>query len=406
LCLFRFVSLRLSVLSACVSLLFPLVTGAYWYAYEARAHGLVLGFCGIALISWQAAAEPAARRGWWLFALGTSLACALLTHSYAFLIFAPIALGELCRTISRKRLDWPVWATILASSLTIVASIPLVHGAIAAVHGFFVASLGRIRILYNGLLKPDNANIITGWLLLTVLFHEETDNLRHKPGLRSYEVFALWSFVAIPLFEYAAAALTGAPVITRYAVSAIAGFAGLLGAAVGKRPALAIGTILLVVAQIGFDFQKFESGTVLVEPSSGYEISTRIHDFNERYEWMSEDITVPVVLVDDLDFMTTSFYAPPSLASRLVYVLWPNGGLIGKLTPPLRACCNSAPPVVELADFLASHDTFLVYGGPRYTYRLQYFVKAGATIKTVREAGDHFMVLVTYPKRTAQESFR
>jgi hypothetical protein len=49
LCLFRFVSLRLSVLSACVSLLFPLVTGAYWYAYEARAHGLVLGFCGIAL---------------------------------------------------------------------------------------------------------------------------------------------------------------------------------------------------------------------------------------------------------------------------------------------------------------------------------------------------------------------
>ena len=80
LCLFRFVSLRLSVLSACVSLLFPLVTGAYWYAYEARAHGLVLGFCGIALISWQAAAELTARRGWWLFALGGSLACALLSQ--------------------------------------------------------------------------------------------------------------------------------------------------------------------------------------------------------------------------------------------------------------------------------------------------------------------------------------
>src|SRR5258708_19602834 len=117
LCLFRFVSLRLSVLSACVSLLFPLVTGAYWYAYEARAHGLVLGFCGIALISWQAAAERAARRGWWLFALGGSLAYALLTHSYGFLIFAPIALGYLCSTISRKRLDWPVWTTIAASSL-------------------------------------------------------------------------------------------------------------------------------------------------------------------------------------------------------------------------------------------------------------------------------------------------
>ena len=129
LCLFRFVSLRLSVLSASVSLLFPLVTGAYFYAYEARAYGIVLGFCGIALVSWQAAAENTAPRGWWLSALGGSLACALLTHSYSFLIFAPIVLGELWRTTSRRRLDWPVWTTIAVSSLALLTSIPFVHEA-------------------------------------------------------------------------------------------------------------------------------------------------------------------------------------------------------------------------------------------------------------------------------------
>jgi hypothetical protein len=411
LCLFRFVSLRLSVLSACVSLLFPLVTGAYWYAYEARAHGLVLGFCGIALISWQAAAERAARRGWWLFALGGTLACALLTHSYAFLIFAPIVLGELCRTISRKRLDWPVWTTIAASSLAVLVSIPLVHGAIEAVkepvfQAYFAASLAKLNSLYSSLLIPGGATILVGWLLLTCLFHEEIESPRDKSGLRSYEVFALWAFVAIPVFEYGVAKLTGTPFLSRYAISAIAGFACLLGAAVGKRPALAIATILLVVVQIGFDFKRFVSGTVLVEPSSGYQISTRIHEFNERYQWMAEDKTLPIVLIDDLDFMTTSFYAPPSVAPQLIYVVWPNEGMIGESSPRLKACCNAEPAVVGLADFLASHDTFLGYCGGRNAYRLEYFVKTGATVKTVREAGDHFLVLVTYPKKTAQESFR
>ena len=121
---------------------------------------------------------------------------------------------------------------------------------------------------------------------------------------------------------------------------------------------------------------------------------------------MAEDKTLPILLIDDFGFMTTSFYAPPSVASQLIYVVWPNEGIIGELFQRLKGCCNAEPAVVGLADFLASHDTFLVYGGGRYDYRLGYFVKTGATVKTVREAGDHFMVQVTYPKKTAQESFR
>lgn len=72
----------------------------------------------------------------------------------------------------------------------------------------------------------------------------------------------------------------------------------------------------------------------------------------------------------------------------------------------MKACCNAEPAVVGRADFLASHDTFLVYGGGRYAYRLEYFVKTGATVKTVKEDGGYFMVPVTYPKKTVQESFR
>ncbi|MGA2193687.1 MAG: glycosyltransferase family 39 protein [Bryobacteraceae bacterium] len=404
-CLFRFISSRLSVVSACVGMLFPLVTGAYFYAYEARAHGVVLGFCGLALVSWQAAADRAARRAWWLLALGGSLACALLTHSYAFLIFAPIVLGELSRTMSRKRLDWPLWMTIAASSLAVLASIPFVHRVTSDVGSYFPANLPDLIILYASLLRPA-AGVLAGWLVLTCLVRAKTESPGHEPGLRGYELFALWAFLAIPVFTYLAARLTGGPFLARYAISAVAGFAGLLGVAVAKRPAAGIGTLLLLAGQIGFAFLGFAAGSVLTEPSSGYEISTRIREFSQRYEWLAEDRTLPILLIDDLDFMTTSYYAPAGVAPQLVYVVWPKWDLMGKGYARLQSCCKSEPAVFGLADFLASHGAFLVYGGPRSADRLKYFAGDGATVKMRRETRDHFLALVTYPQRMAKASPR
>jgi hypothetical protein len=405
LCLFRFVSLRLSVVSACVSMLFPLVSRAYFYAYEARAHGIVLGFCGLALVSWQAAADRTARRGWWLLALGGSLTCALLTHSYAFLMFAPIVLGELSRTMSRKRLDWPLWTTIAASSLAVLASIPFVHRVTSEVGSYFPANLPDLIILYANLLMPA-ASVLAGWLVLTCLVRVKTEGLTQESGLRGCELFALWAFLAIPVFAYLAARLTGGPFLARYAISTVAGFAGLLGVAVAKRPAAGIGTLLLLVGQIGFAFLGFASGSVLTEPSSGYEIGTRIREFSQRYEWMAEDRTHPILLIDDLDFMTTSYYAPAGVAPRLIYVVWPKWDLMGKGYARLQSCCKSEPVVIGLEDFRASNGAFLVYGGPRFADRLKYFVDDGATVKMQRETRDHFLALVTYPKRMAKASSR
>jgi hypothetical protein len=42
-------------------MLFPLITNAYPYAYEARPYGLLLGFCGLSLLCWQSAAEGQSR---------------------------------------------------------------------------------------------------------------------------------------------------------------------------------------------------------------------------------------------------------------------------------------------------------------------------------------------------------
>src|SRR5262245_50861885 len=124
-CLFRFVSLRASVLGGFISMLFPLVTGAYYYAYEARPHGLVLGFCGLALLSWQAAANQQVRRTCWILGLGGSLALAMLSHTYAVLLLAPVMAGEMARSFRTRRLDWPILLSIAAGSACILVSLPL-----------------------------------------------------------------------------------------------------------------------------------------------------------------------------------------------------------------------------------------------------------------------------------------
>src|ERR1039458_10781398 len=89
LCLFRFVSSRTSVLAGLIAMVFPLVTTAYFYAYEARSYGVVLGFAGMALICWQAATRLR-RSNWWALGLFLALLCAILTQTYAILLLVPL----------------------------------------------------------------------------------------------------------------------------------------------------------------------------------------------------------------------------------------------------------------------------------------------------------------------------
>jgi len=399
LCLFRFVSVRLPLLSAFVSMLFPLVTGAYWYAYEARPHGIVLGFCGLALISWQGAADCKVRRRWWLVALGGSLSCALLTHSYGFLVFVPIFVGELSRSLNRKRLDWPIWFAIAASSLAVLASVPFVHRVLSEVG--FAATLRKVLFLYAEFLTPAVSVIIGSFLLSSLV--RKTRDPKNVSGFQHYEVMTLWAFVAIPIFEYLAAKSTGAPYFSRYGITTVAGFAGFFGAAVSRKATVAMGTLVLLLWQIVLTFFGFASDSVLREPSSGYAISTRMSQFNQRYTAMeaSENENLPILQIDDLDFVPTAYYAPPTMASRLVYIEWTDEGVTAQQWfDRLRSCCDVTTKAFGLEQFLASHDTFLVYGRPASAYRLTKLIDKGAIVLEKKDLGDHFLLLMKYRQGT------
>ena len=68
----------------------------------------------------------------------------------------------------------------------------------------------------------------------------------------------------------------------------------------------------------------------------------------------------------------------------------------------LRVYCGGLPgPPAYFSDFVASHDTFLAYGGLAELPRLNEWIKDGAAISVRDISGSHFLVSVTYPKRAA-----
>jgi hypothetical protein len=56
--------------------------------------------------------------------------------------------------------------------------------------------------------------------------------------------------------------------------------------------------------------------------------------------------------------------------------------------------------VTRSSDFLSSHPSFLAHGGPRTAYQVSEFIQAGATVSIEDISSDHFLVFVTFKKKT------
>jgi len=285
-------------------------------------------------------------------------------------------------------------------------SIELVRSVLSNVGSveFFHATLTKLAEAYQWYLAPAGSVVFGTLVLLLAAQAIKPSNVtqaihvgKHQP----YELLALFTFITIPIFAYLAAKLTGAPFMARYGISCVAGFAGLLGIALARRPTIAMGVLFMIAAQIGISFIQFARMPFILEPSTNLALSTSVPQFMHRFAIMarvSEDAS-PIVLLDDLEFLPTFHYAPQGLASRLIYVMPSISDLNGMLYLKLRKCCNAAGNLSNLADFLASHDRFLVYGGPRSAEMLNYFIDAGAPVAIEHMSKDDFLIFVTHTRK-------
>jgi 4-amino-4-deoxy-L-arabinose transferase-like glycosyltransferase len=129
LCLFYFVRRIANDHAAIFAMAFPAMTATLFYSAEGRPYGLLLGFYGLAMVSWQCATRRQSQRTGSLIVLTLAVALTLNTHYFGVLLLLPLCAAELFRTIQRRRLDLPVAAAIGLGMACIAFALPFEKSA-------------------------------------------------------------------------------------------------------------------------------------------------------------------------------------------------------------------------------------------------------------------------------------
>lgn len=111
-CLFLFIRPRLGTAFGLSAMILPLLTDLAFYAGEARPYGMLLGACGLALLTRRNAIEhPERRSALPLFALSLSLIVSL--HAYAIIAVLMFGATELARAIRTRQVNRALWSCFL-----------------------------------------------------------------------------------------------------------------------------------------------------------------------------------------------------------------------------------------------------------------------------------------------------
>jgi hypothetical protein len=367
LCLFHFVRRRCSPLYAWIALIFPLATGASYYAYEARPYGLVLGFCGLSLVCWQTAAEGGTRRVA-LAGLTLSIAGAILSHYYAVLLVVPLALGELVRSISRKRLDLPVWLAVVLGVVPLGLLWPWMEQArIYAPHFWAKPGWDRVSPTYLDLMADMRTPLLV--LLLVLVFYRTRPLVKmpsggqhSRPAFPWHEPAAAIGLVTLPVLGITLGKFVTGVFTTRYVLPAVAGFAILVPLICFKRTR---GKVFLARLVLG----------VLLAMVGVREVRawTRLR---RHADWLCKtcayleqhgDKDQVVAICNPVQFLELVHHGPPALVRRLVYLSDLDAAIrLGDHDTSERALRKlrqwTALKVVDFGSFIATHPDFLVYG--------------------------------------------
>jgi hypothetical protein len=311
-CLYAIVCRRGGSAAACVALLLPFTTRAYRYAFEARPYGLMMGFSALALYCWQTAAADR-RRSLALVGLALSLAAAISTHFYTVLVFLCLALGELVRTGSRRRLDFAIWFAFAVGALPLAFFLPVIAAARARTDDFWgQPSLTKCFDFYSWLISTEALFPLLVLSLVSICMVRFARRQPNQPdqaigdsvkGLPSHEWAAIVAFTMIPLFLHVMALTVTNAFTERYALPAVIGISVLVALQVdwrgrGRRAALV--PALLLVVWVGFV-------QVLVY--------RRVSTERDAYSRLARDLEradrsdLPIVVADARDYLQLLYLA-------------------------------------------------------------------------------------------------
>ncbi|MDA1315229.1 MAG: glycosyltransferase family 39 protein [Acidobacteria bacterium] len=359
--LFAFARPRAGTLLAACAMLLPSLTVAQYYSTEARGYSIVLLSSVASLLFWRMTYEGSHRR-LGLCGLALSLMAATGCHYYGVLLIGVVAAGELTRSLwGTKRVDYPVWISLGAAGLFVVALLPLINVARSYADQFWSApaAWSRLPEIYSSLLEGAIPALLAAALLATPhLFFPGTsgnrDNRRpHGPPL--HELIAVVCMIALPVVAFILAKTVTNALHYRYVLFPIAGVSILLawlGSALPRKRGI-LGSCALLAILCGFTLSQFK----LLRIATAEQVMPLE---NIGFDTLASQPNLPVVFSDYPAFLPATFYLSPEKSSRFYLLVEQKGNTTSRLMLSLSR--RSPINVEELPAFIAVHRRFLLYG--------------------------------------------
>jgi hypothetical protein len=390
--LYIFASRRFRPLYGAIAMIIPLITESARYTYEARSYGIALGFSGMALVSWQSAAER--RRVVSPMLLALSLASAIACHFYMVLVLVAIGAGEAVRSFSRRRIEVPIWAALAASVLPLPLHAAMIRAALTFRGGnWSTANAVALERAYMNFLAPvvlPVAVVVTGLALYWSVAPPAATQARatQRGELRPWEMVAAMVLASSFAGVWIIARLTHGIFTPRYGLCMIFGIA-----------------ILALPAIRAYDtVRPLASALVLFALIGSYPMR-QILDHRGSYHTPAllrkVDQSRAIVIENPLDFLELIYNEPPQLASRLYYLPSSEDAIRYKGTDDddrgLLLLSRWFPLRVEDPDlFLKHNDRILIWQGSKEPqWFLRKLVDDGATISLAGALSDQQLFVAT-----------
>lgn len=413
--LFLFLRRRLPASWAIAGAVLSMTNAAFDYSYESRSYGIFYGLAMLAVFSWSCAVDPALsilRRRLALCVMTLSLAVGICTNYFTVLAFFPVAGGELVRSL-RLASEWPhrktnprhafnspVWLALAVAATPLLIFRRLIQRSIAqfAPHAWNKVSLDQVFDSYTGMVEvilfPVVALLASTVLVLLLsrlcshcraglrprwLAALADHHARHSPfSLPVHEAAAVLILMLYPFLGYLVARIHGGMLSPRFVIPVCLGF-GIAGIAAGYRLFGHLpyaGGIAIALCCSVFLGRTCAVGEAYKEQKQCfYEVLHRLPAAGNQ----------PIVVADPLMVLTLAHYAPPSIASRIVFpVDFPAIRLFrGEDSPEENLWAGRSLyrlPIVPLADFqhnaadyliLASDNNWLVRDLWSHSYPVQ-----------------------------------
>ncbi len=263
-CVFLFVRRLAGERAAIVAMAAPICTASFRYSLEGRPYGLLLGLYALSLVCWQAAIRgapgaaeaatqpgssanhPAGSRVLALIGLALSIALAITSHYFGVLILIPVSLGELWRSVIRRRLDGGVLAALGLGLASVGLILPFRPALMVYRRHYYITgvnlhdiSQGYRELFVRYTTWPMAMQRMTAALLVILALALAGAGWRRFQRRAEGESAAVWvglaSMALLPFFGYLFGRFVTHTMEVRYVIAALIAFAATFGIVLERR---------------------------------------------------------------------------------------------------------------------------------------------------------------------------